>query len=440
MKRKWKWSAVAAVALAAVFLFFHATLLQHLAGPLIADEPVDHLQYVGLVEWNNAPDGDRCIDQAIALVRQNPNRKVLLVELARTRLVEIGVLPSFESLCRNELKARDFPPQIISVIRCDGYDDWSTARAIRTWLADHPDAILGLLCGRFRSAKVRYTLDVVLDPEQAARVYVRGLPDHRYDETDWWKSRMGIKAFGFAWLRRLHSWFSDPEHLPPLYRNANDYEREASQTPGQAEYVMVLNGNENTRPFVAAALAKAGIARHALVTRVAPEMNNPYLPPYDEINRDVLLNRGVSPDRVTILPAAAATTYDEAQALAAFLKDRPQARVLIVTDDFHTRRSRWVFAKVLGESFERVSFVAAPADAYRPDRWWQDEAGFIAFTTEYLKLAFYAVYYGYFGYWLLACGVLVLVARWIRKNQNRSYRNAQFTAKDACQNKLNNLS
>ena len=202
---------------------------------------------------------------------------------------------------------------------------------------------------------------------------------------------------------------------------------DVGESPQHADYVLVLNGSLNTRPFVTAALIKADMARQALITQISPLMGNPFLPPSDVINRDVLLARGIAPDDVRILPAAATTTYDEAQALAAFLKEHTEARVLIVTDASHTRRSHWVFAKALGRQSEQVSFVSAPADQYGPDDWWRDEAGFLAITTEYLKLVFYVVYYGYFGYWLLACGGLITVAAWIWRSH--SYRSASIGSK-----------
>jgi uncharacterized SAM-binding protein YcdF (DUF218 family) len=189
--------------------------------------------------------------------------------------------------------------------------------------------------------------------------------------------------------------------------------------PQSADYVMVLNGGEDSRPFAAAALVKAGWAQRALVGEVAPsaEVLDGIMPPYHEINRQVLINRGVAEAHIALLPGAAAATYDEAVVLAAFLEDRPDARVLVVTNDFHTRRSRWVFARVLGDRAGQVSFVSAPSDEFPMDRWWQSPVGFQAIGSEYLKLAFYAVRYGCLGAWLAACGVLVVVAVWIRRRE-----------------------
>ena len=214
--------------------FLHAPLLRCLAGLLIDDEPIGDYQYVGVLEWYGNPDGDRCCDVAVELCRRRPSCGVLLVESRRGRLVEMGILPSFETFSRRELKARGLPPKVVSVIHSDGCDDWATARALRAWLADRPNASLVLLCGSFRSAHLRYVLDAVLDPSQAARVRIRALPDRRYDETNWWTSRDGIKAFGFAWLRQLHGWCAGGDHPPPPSCSVDDYENHVRQTLGKA--------------------------------------------------------------------------------------------------------------------------------------------------------------------------------------------------------------
>ncbi|MFZ1935459.1 MAG: YdcF family protein [Thermoguttaceae bacterium] len=205
---------------------------------------------------------------------------------------------------------------------------------------------------------------------------------------------------------------------PRLLRAAASW-LDVGQRPHKADYVMLLNGGENSRPFAAAALVKGHWARRVLVaeTAASPEVIDGIVPPYHEINRRVLLSRGVAAADVAILPSAAASTYDEAAALVAFLRDKPNARVLVVTNDCHTRRSRWVFARVLGDRGWRVSFVSAPSDEFPMDRWWQSQVGLLSIVTEYLKLAFYAASYGYLGYWLVACGVLCLTAGWIRRHE-----------------------
>lgn len=170
---------------------------------------------------------------------------------------------------------------------------------------------------------------------------------------------------------------------------------DVGELPPQSDYVMVLGGDEETRPFVAAALVKAGFARKALVSKIVrtPGDEEGLSPPLEEVIRGVLIYRGVPPDGIIVIDHLSATTFDETQALAEFLESVPGCRVTVVTSHFHTRRTRWVMSRVLGETAARVSLVSAPSDDFALDRWWQNERGFELVTNEYLKLAFYWVRY-----------------------------------------------
>jgi uncharacterized SAM-binding protein YcdF (DUF218 family) len=73
-----------------------------------------------------------------------------------------------------------------------------------------------------------------------------------------------------------------------------------------------------------------------------------------------------------------------------FLQAEPGTTVAVVTSDFHTRRARAIFRRVLGERMERVHFVAAPTDGFGASDWWECEEGTITYLNEYAKLAFYS--------------------------------------------------
>ncbi|MEN6452497.1 MAG: YdcF family protein [Thermoguttaceae bacterium] len=203
----------------------------------------------------------------------------------------------------------------------------------------------------------------------------------------------------------------------PLLRGAAQW-LDVGTRPQRADYVMVLNGEEATRPFVAAALVKDHWANRVLIAEVerTPDIIEGLRSPYHEINRRVIKKRAPAA-QVTILPGQAATTYDEARALAVFLRSRPNARVLVVTSDYHTRRSRWAFSRALGERAGQVRFVSAPSAQFDMACWWLDERGLVDVATEYLKLAFYALCYGYVWQWGLACAGLMAALTWAKHRE-----------------------
>jgi uncharacterized SAM-binding protein YcdF (DUF218 family) len=166
--------------------------------------------------------------------------------------------------------------------------------------------------------------------------------------------------------------------------------------PQPADYVMVLGGGTQSRPFAAAALFKAGLARHVLVSHVkrSPLVLAGGVPPEDEIVRRVLIARGVPDSAITIIGQQGASTYDEARALASLLKDKPDARVLILTHEFHTRRARWIFREILGSQGSQIAMVSTPSEEFRFDRWWRSREGFKIIAGENLKFLLYVISYG----------------------------------------------
>jgi uncharacterized SAM-binding protein YcdF (DUF218 family) len=170
---------------------------------------------------------------------------------------------------------------------------------------------------------------------------------------------------------------------------------DVGEIPTKAEYVMVLGGGAEVRPFVAAALVRAGLARKVLLSHL-PDLQNDdagMTPPEYEISRAVLLRRGVPAADIAMVGRNNRTTYHEALALAAFLSPLPETRVLVVTSNYHTRRARWIFRQILGERAACVTFVSAPTDHFQADNWWKNESGFAAIVTENLKLVYYLFRY-----------------------------------------------
>lgn len=193
--------------------------------------------------------------------------------------------------------------------------------------------------------------------------------------------------------------------------------------PEATDYVFVLNGDVNARPFVGAALVKAGYAPKVLLVPMAERVKSETdpTPPIHEITRQVLIRRGVAPDAIELMDGMVASTFDEAKALGKHLEkiDHHDATVAIVTSNFHTRRTRWVFRKAFDGPAENLHFVSTPTHGYDATNWWRVEDGFATYPTEYLKFGFYVFHYGNgFRYSALAAGlgcVAVALFAWRKK-------------------------
>jgi uncharacterized SAM-binding protein YcdF (DUF218 family) len=167
---------------------------------------------------------------------------------------------------------------------------------------------------------------------------------------------------------------------------------DVSEPPRAVDAVMILGGSADTRPLVAAALIRAGLARRALVPtgQSAPENEEDLVPPEHELIRGVLRARGVPDEAIVKLPGEVASTSDEARALCRFLDAEPDVTVAVVTNGYHTRRARMLFRHELGDRMARVVFFAAPA-GWDADNWWRSEEGFTSYLTEYVKLLYYGL-------------------------------------------------
>jgi uncharacterized SAM-binding protein YcdF (DUF218 family) len=172
--------------------------------------------------------------------------------------------------------------------------------------------------------------------------------------------------------------------------------------PGCVDHVLVLPGEENTRPVVAACLVKSGLARDVLLPQTASsaDVRDGITPPTAKIIESILRYRGIPDERIVRLEGRSRTTFDDARALAAYLADRPGEQVAVVTNSFHTRRARYIFGKVFGSRAVNLHFVSAPNPGFDDESWWRRRCGLRFILAEYCKLGFYVVRYGSPVVWL----------------------------------------
>lgn len=181
--------------------------------------------------------------------------------------------------------------------------------------------------------------------------------------------------------------------------------------PHRVDAVFVLPGDEQVRPFVAAALVKAGYADRVLYPKNAPSPAalEAGRPATDEVIRRVLRRRGLELRQIVLLEGDTISTAQDLEALKRYLAGRPDTRVAVVTNHYHTRRVRLLATVLLGEQATRVTLISAPTDGFFPDDWWLDETGFFAITSEYLKLAYCVLRYTRLPWYAAACTALVLL-------------------------------
>jgi hypothetical protein len=210
------------LAVAAVWLL-RAWILHAVAWGLIVDENRTGADYLWIA------GGDHCYDQAAQLYHDQPSRRIVLVEQYPRRIVRAGVQLSPEAIGRRELARRGVPPEAVIVIPGRAKNAWEATRILGEWRPSRAGAEVLLLCDRFDSRRRRRIQDSALDADSAKHIHVLALPDRRFDESDWWRTRDGVKHCGLSWLWLTYAWCRGAPDEPVENWNPDDYEQTLRQ-------------------------------------------------------------------------------------------------------------------------------------------------------------------------------------------------------------------
>lgn len=140
--------------------------------------------------------------------------------------------------------------------------------------------------------------------------------------------------------------------------------------------VAVLGGSQPLRAFKAAELYRQGLAKEIWLTNanldlertVLRELGIPVTPEYEQ-SRQVLAFLGVPPPAVRPFGPEVQNTAGEIRAIAAEARRRGFDRVIIVSSQWHTRRIRILWDKLVGRYPEAI-MQCSTIEPYDGRRWW----------------------------------------------------------------------
>jgi vancomycin permeability regulator SanA len=99
-----------------------------------------------------------------------------------------------------------------------------------------------------------------------------------------------------------------------------------------------------------------------------------------------LVERGVPKEKIMRFTHDADNTTEEAGAVAKLARDHHWKTLVLVTSNYHTRRARYIFARVLPAGIT-ASVASARDGDFDPERWWEKRKSIKLFLHEVLGMA-----------------------------------------------------
>ena len=157
-----------------------------------------------------------------------------------------------------------------------------------------------------------------------------------------------------------------------------------------ANAIVMLSGGDESRMEEAVSLYKDGYAKIIILTETGRQLEN-----FDTLHstdiRVQLLNNGIPTGNILITDIKVNSTLDEAYAVKKLLTNQQFKSAIIVTDPYHTRRTRLIFVNAFSDSSIKLIFRPVRGSWFNSRTWFLSLDGWKFTSLEYLKL---------FGYYL----------------------------------------
>lgn len=177
---------------------------------------------------------------------------------------------------------------------------------------------------------------------------------------------LGVLALLFAtarlWLPKIGHWLAQPRHVT------------------RVDAIIVLGGGDGERTMQALDLYKDGLAPELWHTGHG----------WNWVELDI--QQGVPREHIHLLPST--STWEDAQAIAAFAQRQKVRRILVVTDWYHSRRALCTIQHHLAGSRIEIYNDSPPTSSDGPDNWWQSKSGRSQVLSELGKIVYYWLRYG----------------------------------------------
>ncbi len=154
-----------------------------------------------------------------------------------------------------------------------------------------------------------------------------------------------------------------------------------NEQPVQSDVIVVLAGDEGARTVYGVELYQQGYAGKLLFSGC------------EHTSADMLqiaVEMGV-PESDILIDEQSESTYDNAVYSRQIIEENGFTSAIVITSDYHMRRSRLVFKKEFRGTDVRLVYCSAADPEFNPSKWWADWYSRNKVMTEYIKIAGYFV-------------------------------------------------
>jgi len=154
----------------------------------------------------------------------------------------------------------------------------------------------------------------------------------------------------------------------------------------EANAIVVLSGDSGGRMVETAKLFKEQLSEVVILTQTdQPSDNGEIETPSNQAKRLDALSEGIPSDALLFTTVKSSSTVDEAKAVLSLLQSKNYTSCIIVTDPFHSRRTRTVFGDIFKGSGIKVMVHPVSNSWYHASTWFLSRQGWNTTILEYAK-------------------------------------------------------
>lgn len=153
----------------------------------------------------------------------------------------------------------------------------------------------------------------------------------------------------------------------------------------ESDAIVLLSGGDIQRWQEAGKLYKDKVAAVVLLTETDQLVGSSNIP-YSRLVENNISAMGIPKDQIHITHTISTSTYDEAQSVLEFMREMGYKSCIIVTDPYHTFRTRMVFKSVFRGSNIAIRVHSVQGHWYRSSSWFLSKRGWTATLSELGKI------------------------------------------------------